>query len=171
MDFIMRLPVFINWKSEIYDSILVIINWYTKMVYYKPVKVTIDASSLIKIIFDMVVCYYGLSNSIITNWGSIFILKFWSSLFYFLEIKQRLSTTFHLQINSQIKRQNSIIEVYFQAFVNFEQNNWTRLLLMAEFIYNNAKMRVPVIYLSNSTVATISTFFIKKMFIQDLSQN
>ena len=30
------------------------------------------------------------------------------------------------------------MEVYFWAFINFEQNNWARLLLMAEFTYNNA---------------------------------
>ena len=32
-----------------------------------------------------------------------------------------------------------MIEAYFQAFVNFEQNDWARLLPMAEFAYNNAK--------------------------------
>ena len=31
------------------------------------------------------------------------------------------------------------MEAYLQAFVNFEQNNWARLLPMAEFAYNNAK--------------------------------
>ena len=31
------------------------------------------------------------------------------------------------------------MKVYFQAFVKFKQNNWARLLPMAEFIYNNAK--------------------------------
>ena len=31
------------------------------------------------------------------------------------------------------------MEVYFQAFVNFEQNNWARFLPMAEFAYNNTK--------------------------------
>ena len=32
-----------------------------------------------------------------------------------------------------------MIEAYFQAFVNFEQNNLARLFLMAKFAYNNAK--------------------------------
>ena len=32
-----------------------------------------------------------------------------------------------------------MIEAYLRAFVNFKQNNWARLLSMAEFIYNNAK--------------------------------
>ena len=31
------------------------------------------------------------------------------------------------------------MEAYLQAFVNFEQKDWARLLLMAEFAYNNAK--------------------------------
>ena len=31
------------------------------------------------------------------------------------------------------------MKAYLQAFVNFKQNNWARLLLMDEFAYNNAK--------------------------------
>ena len=31
------------------------------------------------------------------------------------------------------------MEAYLQAFGNFEQNDWARLLLMAEFAYKNAK--------------------------------
>ena len=31
------------------------------------------------------------------------------------------------------------MEAYLQAFVNFKQNNWARLLPIAEFAYNNAK--------------------------------
>ena len=46
---------------------------------------------------------------------------------------------FHPQINGQTKRQNSIIEAYLRRFMNWEQNDRTRLLPMAEFAYNNAK--------------------------------
>ena len=35
--------------------------------------------------------------------------------------------------------QNSMIEAYLYAFVNWEQNDWTRLLLIVEFAYNNFK--------------------------------
>ena len=35
--------------------------------------------------------------------------------------------------------QNSSIEAYLQAFVNFKQNNWARLLPITKFAYNNAK--------------------------------
>ncbi len=31
------------------------------------------------------------------------------------------------------------MEAYLRAFINFEQNDWARLLPMAKFVYNNAK--------------------------------
>ena len=31
------------------------------------------------------------------------------------------------------------MEAYLKAFVNIEQNDWAKLLLMAEFAYNNTK--------------------------------
>ncbi len=31
------------------------------------------------------------------------------------------------------------MEAYLRVFVNFEQNDWARLLPMAKFAYNNAK--------------------------------
>ena len=46
------------------------------MVYYEPVKVTIDTPGLAKVILDMIVQYYGLSDSIIINRDFLFTLKF-----------------------------------------------------------------------------------------------
>ena len=109
------------------------------MVYYKLVKVTINAPDLAEVIINVVVRYHGLPDSIITDWGLLFTSKFWSLPCYFLGIKQRLFTAFHLQTDGQTKRQNRTIEAYLQAFVNFEQNDWAWLLPMAEFAYNNTK--------------------------------
>ena len=139
MDFVTGLPISTDWKGDNYDSILVIVNRLTKMVHYEPVKVTIDAPGLAEVIIDVVVRHHGLPDSIVTNRGSLFTSKFWSSLCYFLGIKWRLSTAFHPQTDGQTERQNSTIEAYLRAFVNFEQNDWARLLPMAEFAYNNAK--------------------------------
>ena len=55
MNFLTGLPVSIDWKGDSYDSILVILDWFTKMVYYKPVKITLDASGLAEVIIDMVI--------------------------------------------------------------------------------------------------------------------
>ena len=139
IDFVIGLPLSADWKSDSYNLILVIVDWLTKMVHYKPVKVTIDAPRLAEVIIDVVVWHHGLLDSIVTDRGLLFTSKFWSSLCYFLDIKWRLSTAFHPQTDGQTKRKNSTMEAYLRAFVNFEQNDWARLLSMAEFAYNNAK--------------------------------
>ena len=82
------------------------------MVHYKPVKITIDAPSLAEVIIDVVIRHHGLPDSIVTDKGSLFNLRFWSSLFYFLGIKRRLFTAFHPQADKQIERLNSTMEAY-----------------------------------------------------------
>ena len=87
MNFVTGLLLSTDWKGNSYDSVLVIINRLTKMAYYKPVKVTIDAPRLAEVMLDVVVWYHGLPNSIMTDEGSLFTSKFWSLLCYFLGIK------------------------------------------------------------------------------------
>ena len=55
MDFVTRFPILTDWKSKSYDSILVIVNWLTKIIHNEPVKFTINALGLAKVIFDVVV--------------------------------------------------------------------------------------------------------------------
>ncbi len=110
MDFVTGLSISSDWKGDGYDSILVIVDQLTKMVYYVLVKVTINASGLAEVIINMVVHHHGVPESIVTDQGSFFTSKFWSSLCYFLGIKRKLSTIFYLQTNSQTERQNSTIE-------------------------------------------------------------
>ena len=109
MDFMTGLLLSSDWKSNSYNAILVIVNQLTKMVYYEPVKVTIDAPGLAEVIIDVVFWHYGLLNSIVTDKGSLFIPKFWSLLCYFLGVKRRLSIAFYPQIDGQTEQQNRII--------------------------------------------------------------
>ena len=139
MNFVTGLPISTNWKGESYDSILVIVDRLTKMVHYEPVKATINTLGLAEVIINVVVWHQGLPNSIVTNRGSLFTSKFWSLLCYFFGVKRRLSTAFYPQTDGQMERQNNTMEAYLQAFVNFKQNDWARLLPIAEFAYNNAK--------------------------------
>ena len=119
IDFVTRLPVSTDWKGKSYDFILVIVDRLTKIVHYEPVKITIDAPELAEVIINMVVWHYGLPDSIVTNKGSLFISKFWSSLCYFPRFKRRLLTAFHPQIDDQTEKQNSTMEAYLWALVSF----------------------------------------------------
>lgn len=94
-DFVIGLTLFIDLKDNNYDIILIIINRTTKIVHYKSVKIIIDVTNLREVIINGLVRHHGLLESIINNRGSLFILKFWSLLWYFLNIKQKLSTAFY----------------------------------------------------------------------------
>ncbi len=118
IDFVTDLPISADWKSDSYNSILVIIDRLAKMVHYVLVKVMIDAPGLAEVIIDVVVRHHGVSESIVMDQGSLFTSKFWSSLCYFLGIKKKLSIAFHPQTDGQTERQNSTMETYLRAFVN-----------------------------------------------------
>lgn len=68
----MGLQIFTNWKIKSYDSILVMVDQLTKMIHYKRVKATITTFVLAKAIINMIMQYYGLLDSIVTDWGSLF---------------------------------------------------------------------------------------------------
>ncbi len=139
IDFVTGLLISADWKGDSYDLILVIVDRLTKMVHYELVKVMINTPDLAEVIIDVVVRQHGVLESIVADRGLLFTSKFLSLLCYFLGIKRKLSTAFYPQNDGQTKRQNSTMEAYLRAFVNWEQDDWARLLLMAEFAYYNAK--------------------------------
>lgn len=71
------IPILVKWKNNSYEAILVIVNRLTKMVYYKALKTIIDVSQLAQVSIDIVARYHGLPESIISDYGSLFISKFW----------------------------------------------------------------------------------------------
>ncbi len=138
MDFVTGLPESRDWNGAVYDTILVVVDRLTKMTHYIPVTKTVTAEDLAEILTREIVRLHGLPTSIVTDRGSLFTSNYYSSLCYALNIKRKLSTAFHPQTDGQTERQNSTMEQYLRAFVNFEQTDWVQLLPMAEFAYNNA---------------------------------
>jgi len=76
--------------------------------------------------------------NIILNWNSLFINHFWITLCWHFKVKRKLSIAFHSQINDQTERQNQILEHYSQIYFNYKMNNWSELLSMMMFAYNNS---------------------------------
>ena len=48
-----------------------------------------------------------------------------------------MSTAYHPQTNGQTERVNQILEQYLRCYVNYQQSDWSQLLIPAEFAYNN----------------------------------
>ena len=103
MDFIIELP-FNKHKGNVYNSILVMMNWYIKMVWYLSTNIIIKFHELGDLLMKKVFFYdSGTSMSIILNRDSVFINDYWSELCYYIKIKQWLNTAFHPQTDDQMK--------------------------------------------------------------------
>ena len=138
MDFIIGVHPSLGVDGKAYNAILVVVNRYIKLAKYYLVLKTITAKQFGDLLIHTVFCIFGVPSSIVSNQGLIFMSTFWLALCHYLHIKRRLSTAFHPQTNSQTERQNQMLEQYLRIYVNYQQDNWARLLLMAKYAYNNA---------------------------------
>ena len=57
---------------------------------------------------------------------------------YSFRIEQQLRTASHPQTNRQTDKQNCVLEQYLRSYINYQQDDWTPLLALAEFAYNIA---------------------------------
>ncbi len=136
MNFIIDLS-FSKRSEQIYDVILIIINRYTKYFKYILTRKDWTAKQLTNELFDEIFFKHEMSKFIIFDRESLFTFNFWSNFCYHLRIKIRLNIVFYFQINEQTKRQNQTLKQYLKIYINYQQNNWTRLLFMIEYVYNN----------------------------------
>ncbi len=102
---------------------------------------------------------HDLLNFIVLNQDSQFIFILWKSLCKRLDINLQLFTVYHFQINDQSEQVNQNIERYLWFFCSYMQNDWAKLLLMIEFIDNNALF----------SVIFLISFFLNKDFHSHMS--
>jgi len=55
-----------------------------------------------------------------------------------LGVRSKLSTAYYLQTDGQTERLNQVIKQYLQMFINFQQDNWVKLLPVVQLAYNTA---------------------------------
>ena len=141
MDFIVKLPLSKSalLPQEALDSILVVVDRFSKMSHFIPCREAMSATQLATLLFTHVFKLHGLPQSIVTDRGTTFLSKFFTSLSKLLDIKQKISTSYHPQTDGQTERVNAILESYLRNYVNFQQDNWVDLLPLAEFAYNNSE--------------------------------
>jgi hypothetical protein len=101
LDFIVGLPE--SRKSDegkSYNAILVIVDRFSEMIRYIPVRNTIDAAKLANVlVHKLILRGAGVPSGIVSDRGPQFTSKLRSALCYHLKIKQRLSTAYHPQTN------------------------------------------------------------------------
>jgi hypothetical protein len=139
LDFVVKLPLSKEPMTGIeYDSILVITCRLTKYGYFIPYMEASTAEDLAYTFLKIIFSNHGLPEEIISDRDKLFTSKFWKSLIAQLGANHKLSTAYHPQTDGQTERLNQTMEQYLRCFVNYQQNNWVKLLPMAQFAYNSA---------------------------------
>jgi len=107
------------------------------MAHYIPITTNVNSKGIACLFLDNILRLHGLSNSIVSDHGTQFVSQFTRSLTDLLGIQQKISTAFHPQTDSQTEHINAVVEQYLRRYCNYQQDNWSELISMAEFCYNN----------------------------------
>ncbi len=119
----------------------------------------ITAEKTAELMLQWIYRIHDLLDFIVSNRDSQFTFILWKSLCKRLDINLRLFTVYHSQIDDQSERVNQNVKRYLWFFCSYMQNDWAKLLLMIEFIDNNALF---------SVIFSIS-FFLNKDFHSRMS--
>ena len=105
MDFITDLPL-----SNNADSILVIVDRFTKMGHFVPCKKTTSTYQLATLFLENIVRLHGLLSDIISDRRPQFVSQLWSQLLSNINITRSLSSAYHPQTDGQTERLNQNLE-------------------------------------------------------------
>ncbi|CEL61535.1 Retrotransposable element Tf2 155 kDa protein type 1 OS=Schizosaccharomyces pombe (strain 972 / ATCC 24843) GN=Tf2-1 PE=4 SV=1 [Rhizoctonia solani AG-1 IB] len=133
-DFITGFP-----KSKGMDTILVVIDSFTKFGHFIPTLSKATARDLADLFVTNVWKLHGLPVKTISDRGTTFTGKFLRGLYKCLGIDPHFSSTYHPESDGQTERVNQFIEHFLRSYVKSDQTDWLHWLPLAEFAYNNAK--------------------------------
>src|SRR5882724_7565255 len=132
MDFIEKLP-----SSSSYTSILVIVDCLSKQSLFILTHDTITSPQLAQLFILHVFSKHGVPSHITSDRGTEFISHLFWSLGTALDMKLHFTSGYHPEGDGQTKLTNQTLEQYLQVYCNYQQDNWSELLPLAEFAYNN----------------------------------
>lgn len=133
MDFIEGLP-----RSEGYNSILVVVDRFTKYAHFLPLKHPFTAHQVASAVLTHVVKLHGVPASIVSDRDRIFTSGFWKALFKMMDTKLLMSTAYHPQTDGQPEHVNQCLEMYLRCTVNRSPSKWRAWLPLAELWYNSS---------------------------------
>jgi len=131
-DFITKLSL-----AQGYNAILVVCNWFSKMVHFIATIEKILAEGLTRLFRNHIWKLYGFLESIISDRGVQLVIGIMKELNKLLEIQTKLLMAYHFQTDGQIERINQELKQYLRVFIDYRQEQWLDWLGTAKFTYNN----------------------------------
>ena len=81
MDFIIGLPLSF-YRGIVYDTILVVVDRYLKIIQFVPYNKETTAEKLAEIIKNKIIKHFGIFKSCVLDRGSLFTLVWWAIFYY-----------------------------------------------------------------------------------------
>jgi hypothetical protein len=134
LDFIEGLP-----KSKQYDTILVVVDKFTKYGHFIPLKHPYTALSVAQLYFNNVYKLHGLPATLISDRDRVFTSALWQELFRLTQTTLNMSSSYHPQTDGQTERLNQCLENYLRCMISSCPTKWADWLALAEFWYNTTQ--------------------------------
>ena len=96
-----------------------------------------SAKDLARLLYDRIYPLHGLPLQIISDRGTQFAAELFQEWCKLLGIESTMSTAYHPQTDGQTERVNQILEQYLRCYVDYNLSDWSTLLSVAKFAYNN----------------------------------
>lgn len=125
-------------KSNGFDTILVIVDKFSKYGHFIPLKHPFTAHTVAQLFVNNVYCQHGMPKVLISDRDKIFISSFWQQLFKMADTTLNLSSSYHPQTDGQTERLNQCLETYLRCTVNAQPKQWAKWLPFAEYWYNTS---------------------------------
>jgi len=101
-----------------FDTILVFIDRFTKMVHIVPSTITCTAPQFAQLFFEHVVQHHGVPKTLLTDRGPQFMGFFLRAFSRLLGCRSNLTTAYRPSTNGQVERINRVIEEILRGFVS-----------------------------------------------------
>jgi len=131
---------------------LIIVDQLTKQVIFIPAYDTIMSTDLAHLFILHVFSKHGVLSHVTSDRGSEFVSNFFRSLGTALDMCLHFTSGYHPKGDGQTECTNQTLEQYLHVYCNYQQDNWSELLPLTEFAYNNAP----------SATTGVSPFFANK---------